>query len=288
MNTPILIPAPRPLVLNKSPIRRPTARAMRRRPLTPARIRRLSASPVMRRSSSRHLRRSSPHVLRHPSPVRRRRRSLPSPRRVSRVNGRPIIARPLPPERMAPRSPPEQRRPHQDDIMTTNQRIAAVRRARALQVRRASVRRMRHRDGVASQRLPPGELQTRYQRRLLRLVNAERAKYSAPPVILHETLTACARRHNADLAFLQKRLSHVGADGASLGERLHRCGYPFRYASENIARGQGSPPHVVNSWMQSPGHRKNLLNPRATHMGVHVGRGTDGRLYWAQLFGNLD
>lgn len=128
-------------------------------------------------------------------------------------------------------------------------------------------------------------LQERYRRRLLRLVNEERARFNAPPVTLDPILNSCARRHNADLAFLQRRLSHTGADGAKLSQRLNRCGYTYRYASENVARGQGDPAHVIRSWMRSPGHRKNLLNPKAQHMGVHVGRGKDGMLYWAQMFG---
>lgn len=129
-------------------------------------------------------------------------------------------------------------------------------------------------------------LQERYCQRLLRLVNEERARYRVPPVTLNPTLTACARRHNADLAFLQRRLSHTGIDGARLSDRLHRCGYLYRYASENVARGQGDPRHVIRSWMRSPGHRRNLLSHRAKQMGVHVGRGEDGRLYWAQVFGD--
>lgn len=131
-------------------------------------------------------------------------------------------------------------------------------------------------------------LQERYRRRLLRLVNEERMQYGVPPVTLNNTLNACARRHNADLAFLQRRLSHTGVDGAKLSDRLHRCGYAFRYASENVARGQGDPRHVIRSWMRSPGHRRNLLNYKAKQMGVHVGRGKDGRLYWAQLFGSIN
>lgn len=128
-------------------------------------------------------------------------------------------------------------------------------------------------------------LQERYRRRLLKLVNEQRARFKIPPVALDPVLNACARRHNADLAFVQRRLSHTGVDGAKLSERLFRCGYAYRYASENVARGQGDPPHVIRSWMHSPGHRKNLLNPKAQHMGVHVGRGRDGKLYWAQMFG---
>lgn len=130
-----------------------------------------------------------------------------------------------------------------------------------------------------------GSLQAAYRSRLLRLVNAERAAHGVGPVGLHTTLNGCARRHNGDLAFVQRRLSHVGRDGAALGTRLRRCGYQYKYASENVARGQGSPQHVVRSWMKSEGHRKNLLSDRVKHMGVHVGRGVDGKLYWAQLFG---
>lgn len=142
----------------------------------------------------------------------------------------------------------------------------------------------RHVDAQGRERRP--HLQARYRNRLLRLVNQERALHAAPPVLLHPVLSRCARAHNADLAFQQVQLSHVGADGAKLSTRLGRCGYDYRYASENVARGQGTPVHVVRSWMRSEGHRRNLLNPRAKHMGIHVGRGVDGRLYWAQMFGS--
>ncbi len=134
--------------------------------------------------------------------------------------------------------------------------------------------------------LPRGELQARYRRHLLKLVNDERLKYDAQPVQLDNKLSSCARRHNADLAFKQQRLSHVGNDGAHLSQRLKKCGYDFRYASENVARGQKNPRHVVDSWMNSEGHKKNLLSRRVKKMGVHVGRGVDGRIYWSQLFAN--
>lgn len=130
-------------------------------------------------------------------------------------------------------------------------------------------------------------LQERYRNRLLRLVNEERALVKVPPVTLNNTLNRCARAHNADLAFRQRKLSHVGADGAKLSTRLVRCGYSYKYASENVARGQGTPTHVVSSWMKSEGHRRNLLSARAKQMGVHVGRGSDGKLYWAQMFGSF-
>ena len=129
-------------------------------------------------------------------------------------------------------------------------------------------------------------LLARYQQKLLILTNRERRKYGAGPVTLHPHLMEAAAIQNSDVAFQQERLSHIGSDGSRMGERVLRTGYIYKYASENLARGQGSCEHVIRSWMLSPGHRKNLLNNYAVHMGVHVGRGRNGQLYWAQVFGH--
>ncbi|CAN8075552.1 unnamed protein product [Agarophyton chilense] len=109
--------------------------------------------------------------------------------------------------------------------------------------------------------------------------------FGIAPVRLDPKLNVAALRHNADLAFRQIRLSHIGFDGSRLGVRVRRVGYRFAWAAENLARGQKNPGHAINSWMNSPGHRRNLLNGKATHMGIHVGRGRNGQLYWAQVFG---
>lgn len=136
---------------------------------------------------------------------------------------------------------------------------------------------------VSNQRI---SLLARYQQKLLILTNRERRKYGAGPVTFHPRLMEAAAIQNADVAFQQERLSHIGSDGSRMGERVLRTGYIYKYASENLARGQGSCEHVIRSWMLSPGHRKNLLNNYAVHMGVHVGRGKNGQLYWAQVFGH--
>lgn len=94
-----------------------------------------------------------------------------------------------------------------------------------------------------------------------------------------------ALRHNADQAFLRRGISHVGSDGAGLGTRLRRVGYAYQFAAENVAAGQNSPCHVHRSLMGSEGHRRNLLSDKVNEMGMHVGRGADGRLYWTQVFG---
>lgn len=136
---------------------------------------------------------------------------------------------------------------------------------------------------IGARKVP--SLLARYRQRLLRLTNEQRSRHGSGPVRLHGLLNEAAVRHNADLAFKQIRLSHVGHDGARLGSRIRRVGYSFAWAAENLARGQKNAAHAVRSWMLSDGHRKNLLNPRATHIGLHVGRGRNGQLYWIQVFG---
>jgi len=65
---------------------------------------------------------------------------------------------------------------------------------------------------------------------------------------------------------------------------LHSFGIQFSAAAENIARGQRSPAEVVNSWMNSPGHRANILNPSFNQIGVGVARDNRGTLFWTQMF----
>lgn len=138
--------------------------------------------------------------------------------------------------------------------------------------------------------IPPATLArlksvSRWEAEVLQLVNASRARYGVSPVRVSATLSDVARRHNADQAFVQRRISHVGSDGARIGDRMKREGYLFAYASENVAAGQRNPKHVHRSLMNSPGHRRNVLSSEVVDMGLHVGRGTDGRLYWTQVFG---
>lgn len=125
----------------------------------------------------------------------------------------------------------------------------------------------------------------RWQHRTLALINASRRLHAVHPLRVSSLLVMVARRHNADQAFLKGGISHVGSDGAGLGVRLRRVGYDFRYAAENVAAGQNSPRHVHRSLMASLGHRRNLLSHRVAEVGMHVGRGADGRLYWTQVFG---
>ena len=64
-------------------------------------------------------------------------------------------------------------------------------------------------------------------------------------------------------------------------QMMKSFGISYRTAGENIARGQSTPSAVVNAWLNSPGHRVNILNPSFTHIGV--GYVADGK-YWTQMF----
>ena len=80
--------------------------------------------------------------------------------------------------------------------------------------------------------------------------------------------------------------SHTGADGSIIGQRVSDAGYNWRLVAENIAAGMRDPKAVVESWVDSPGHRRNMLLPGLLHAGVaHVRHDPDpGRLsfrdYW--------
>jgi uncharacterized protein YkwD len=121
---------------------------------------------------------------------------------------------------------------------------------------------------------------------VLTLVNAERAARGIAPVSLHGQLTQAAQAHAADQFYRDcvTQLSHTGTDGSNPGTRIARTGLSVRSWAENIACGQRTPAEVMTAWMNSSGHRRNILNSGLTHIGISVSRDSDGRLYWVQVF----
>ena len=81
------------------------------------------------------------------------------------------------------------------------------------------------------------------------------------------TLEAAAEVHGRDMA-KGGFFSHTGSDGSSAGKRAKRQGFKFCLIAENIAKGQRTPEQVMNSWTQSKGHRKNMLQKKAREIGV--------------------
>lgn len=118
---------------------------------------------------------------------------------------------------------------------------------------------------------------------MLRLVNVERAAAGCAAVTVNPVLAEVARAHSQDMAD-QAYFSHTSLDGRSPWDRLAGAGYSDG-SGENIAAGQGTAQDVMSSWMNSSGHRSNILNCGSTTMGVGIGHGGPYGIYWTQVFG---
>ena len=122
------------------------------------------------------------------------------------------------------------------------------------------------------------------------LTNVERKKANLQPLKLNERLTDVAQDHSYDMA-QDDFFSHTGVDGSIVSDRVENSGYEYFITGENIAAGQTSAAEVVEEWMDSPGHRANILNPNYTEIGVGYEylENDTGSLnydrYWTQVFG---
>jgi uncharacterized protein YkwD len=114
--------------------------------------------------------------------------------------------------------------------------------------------------------------------RVLELSNAERSRVGAPPLSLHPQLTAAAQ-HHTNLMVQHNQMTHQLPGEPGLGDRISQAGYQWGGVAENVAQGQSSPEEVVSTWMNSPGHRENLLNPELQHLGVGYANN-----FWTQKF----
>ncbi|MFE1500687.1 CAP domain-containing protein, partial [Streptomyces albidoflavus] len=117
---------------------------------------------------------------------------------------------------------------------------------------------------------------------VIALVNTERAKAGCGPLSHNATLTRAAQGHSDDMA-ARDFFDHTDPDGDGPGERVTAAGYPWSTYGENIAKGQSTPEQVMEAWMNSPGHRANILNCDFKEIGVGIH--TDGGPYWTQVFG---
>lgn len=117
--------------------------------------------------------------------------------------------------------------------------------------------------------------------RVVELVNAERAKVGCSPVQLNSTLSKAAQDHSADMA-AHNTMSHTGSDGSDPGSRITAAGYQWSAYGENVAYGYSTPEQVMAGWMDSPGHRENILNCSFKEIGVGLAQPGS---YWTQDFG---
>ncbi|WP_031025616.1 sigma-70 family RNA polymerase sigma factor [Streptomyces sp. NRRL WC-3725] len=115
------------------------------------------------------------------------------------------------------------------------------------------------------------------------LVNKERAAAGCGPVTEDPQLDRAAQGHSDDMA-ARGFFDHTNPDGDGPGERITAAGYRWSTYGENIAKGQQTPQAVMDSWMNSPGHRANILNCAFKNIGVGVHDGSGGP-WWTQAFG---
>ncbi|MEV0808591.1 CAP domain-containing protein [Micromonospora sp. NPDC050200] len=133
--------------------------------------------------------------------------------------------------------------------------------------------------GGTANSLSPGASSQAQQ--VVDLVNAERAKAGCGKVGVDDKLMLAAQRHSQDQADHQN-MSHTGSDGSDAGDRIDRVGYTWRTYGENVAWNQKTPAAVMDAWMNSPGHRANILNCAFTEIGVGVA--SSNGPYWTQVF----
>jgi len=115
--------------------------------------------------------------------------------------------------------------------------------------------------------------------KLLTLVNNERVKNGIMPLTYDETLELCAYVRSVEIKSL---FSHTRPNGTRCFTVLDEYGYDYSTAGENIAYGQDSAEEVFEAWMNSEGHRENILSPSFTRIGMSCH--DSGTLYWAQMF----
>ena len=119
-----------------------------------------------------------------------------------------------------------------------------------------------------------------FERRVVELVNAERAKQGLSALKVNSRLSDVAREKSRDMQ-TNGYFSHTSPTYGSPFDMLRRFGISYNTAGENIAMGYSSPEAVVSGWMNSAGHRANILNGSFSEIGVgHISNGN----YWTQLF----
>lgn len=121
------------------------------------------------------------------------------------------------------------------------------------------------------------------EKEVVRLVNVERQKNGLNPLELDAELSKVARAKSQDMA-TKGYFSHTSPTYGSPFDMMKNFGIKYSTAGENIAMGQPTAEAVVKAWMNSEGHRANILNKNFTKIGVGYYKGSNGSPYWTQMF----
>ena len=118
---------------------------------------------------------------------------------------------------------------------------------------------------------------------VLNLVNKERKANGLKPLTLNKELSNVANIKSRDM--IEKGyFDHTSPTYGSPFDMMKKFNISYNTAGENIAMGQKTPSEVMNSWMNSSGHRANILNSTYTELGVGIQKDSNGTIYWTQMF----
>ena len=115
------------------------------------------------------------------------------------------------------------------------------------------------------------------------MVNKERAAVGLPALKVNNKLAGVAEKKAEDLRN-KNYFAHNSPTYGSPFDMMKQFGITYTAAGENIAKGQKTPEAVMNGWMNSPGHRANILNSSFTEIGVGYVTDSNGTTYWVQMF----
>ncbi len=118
---------------------------------------------------------------------------------------------------------------------------------------------------------------------VVRLVNVERAKVGQPALTLNWELSRVARHKSQDM-INKNYFDHQSPTYGSPFDMMKNFGIKYTAAGENIAKGQPTPASVMQSWMNSPGHRSNIVSSSYNQIGVGAAKDAKGNLVWTQMF----
>jgi uncharacterized protein YkwD len=117
------------------------------------------------------------------------------------------------------------------------------------------------------------------------LANKERASAGLTALAENGALLNAATEHSTFQA-KSNTMTHTGSGGSSLGQRLSNAGYQYSIGAENVAMGYGNCADVIKGWMNSPGHRANILNAKVSEIGVSAVAASNGSIYWTMDLGS--
>ncbi len=124
---------------------------------------------------------------------------------------------------------------------------------------------------------------TAQENEVIRLVNVQRSKAGLQTLKANWQLCRVARYKSADMAN-KGYFSHTSPTYGTPFQMMENFGLRFSAAGENIAYGQQTPQEVMNAWMNSPGHRSNIMSATYTEIGVGLAKNSKGVCYWTQQF----